>query len=103
MDDPLKPKPDAGRAGGERQMAQWELEALALREKTERLKALRLAREAAEGPAPAKKRSVGTRSGATKTAKGGTSPGRAAASAADKSIATLSDWLKMQEEQGRRR
>jgi hypothetical protein len=66
-------------------MADYEAEAVAMRAKTERLKALRLAREAEEAasapaPAPAKKKKT--------TAKGKTAKG------------TLSDWIKAREASG---
>lgn len=76
---------------GERPLARWELEAQALREKTERLKALRLARDGADKPAASS--STPKRSSAKTPAR--SKPG--------KSTATLADWLKTQEDQGRRR
>jgi hypothetical protein len=73
-------------ADGKAAMADYEAEAAALRAKTERLKALRLARDAAE-PAPPVKRAVPTKAKAGKKAK--------------RTSASLSDWLKDQEKGGR--
>jgi hypothetical protein len=75
-------------ADGKKAMAEYEAQAMSVRAKTERLRALRLAREAAEGTAPAKK-PVPTKQRAAKKA------GRA-------SSATLADWLNAQEKSGRR-
>jgi hypothetical protein len=72
---------------GKSALADYEAEAQAVRAKTERLKALRLAREAAE-PAPAPKRTVAKRTKSAKTAKG--------------TSATLSAWLQDQQKGGRR-
>jgi hypothetical protein len=71
---------------GKSAMADYEAEAQALRVKTERLRALRLAREAAE-PAPAPKRAVAKKTKAGKDAKG--------------TSATLSAWLSDQKNGGR--
>jgi hypothetical protein len=73
-------------ADGKKAMADYEAQAIAVRAKTERLRALRLAREAAEGPAAPKKPAAAKK----RSAKGG-----AAAS-------TLADWLDNQEKSGRR-
>jgi hypothetical protein len=83
-------------ADGRKAMADYEAEAVAVRAKTERLKALRLAKEATEGPTteadpqrpatPKKKSAKGAKGG--KGAKGASS--------------TLSDWLQSQEKGGRR-
>jgi hypothetical protein len=75
-------------ADGKKAMADYEAQAIAVRAKTERLRALRLAKEAVEGtggakrPAAAKKRSVTKAGGA--------------------SSSTLADWLNAQEKSGRR-
>ena len=69
-------------------MAEYEAAAAATRAKTERLRALRLAREAASPPAAAKKRK-------TAAAKKG-KPGSA------QSSGNLADWLDDQAKQGRR-
>lgn len=83
----------AGKPG----LMQYELDARTLREKTERLKALRMARAATEPAAeskPAKTRTAGSRTAVTK---GGKRPGKSA-----KSSASLSEWLKDQEALGRK-
>ena len=67
-------------------MAQYEAEARALREKTARLRELRLAREAAAGPIPGKK--------APAKKKSGKKPGKAE---------LLSAWLANQQKEGRAR
>lgn len=77
---------NAQRGHAKRPPADYELQAMAIRAKTERLKALRLARDAAEGPAaPKRLRPARPRSGAK---------GKATS-------ATLSDWLDAQEKAGR--
>jgi hypothetical protein len=68
-------------------MAEYEAAALATRAKTERLRALRLARDAATPQAPAKKR----KAAASKKGKSG----------GDQS-GNLADWLDEQAKQGRR-
>jgi hypothetical protein len=68
-------------------LAEYEAQAQAVRAKTERLRALRLAREAAE-PAAAAKRAVAGKAKAAKAAKG--------------TSASLSTWLKDQQNSGRR-
>jgi hypothetical protein len=68
-------------------MADYEASAAAIRAKTERLRALRLARDAASPPPPVKKRK------AAAAKKGGSS---------GKSSANLADWLDEQSKQGRR-
>jgi len=74
-------------ADGKAALADYEAQAAALRAKTERLRALRLAREAAQGPAPAKR----------------AASGKAKPLKRDKQTsATLSSWLKDQERGGRR-
>jgi len=74
-------------ADGKKAMADYEAQAIAVRAKTERLRALRLAREAAEGPVAPKKPAAAKKRPAKK--------GGAAAS-------TLADWLNNQEKSGRR-
>jgi len=69
-------------------MAEYEAEAIATRAKTERLRALRLAREAATPPAPAKKRKAAT--------------GKKAKSGDGQASGNLADWLDDQAKQGRR-
>lgn len=73
---------------GKKAMAEYEAAALAIRAKTERLRALRLAREAELArttPKPAAKRKAGAKTAAAKRASG-----------------TLSDWLDAQERGGHR-
>jgi hypothetical protein len=72
---------------GKNALAEYEAKAQAIRAKTERLRALRLAREAAE-PAPAPKRAPSGRAKSAKTAKG--------------TPTTLSAWLQDQQKGGRR-
>jgi hypothetical protein len=69
-------------------MAEYEAAAAATRAKTERLRALRLAREAASPPAAAKKR----KTAAAKKGKSGSA----------QSSGNLADWLDDQAKQGRR-
>jgi hypothetical protein len=72
---------------GKKAMLDYEAEAAAVRAKTERLRALRLARDAAMPPAPAKGRSASTKK-AVKAPKAKPRP--------------LSDWLEEQRKDGRR-
>jgi hypothetical protein len=72
---------------GKKAMLDYEAEAAAVRAKTERLRAARLAREAATPPAPAKGRTASTKK-AAKTPKAKPRP--------------LSDWLDEQRKDGRR-
>jgi hypothetical protein len=74
---------------GKKAMAEYEAAAIAIRAKTERLKALRLAREAEVAKAAPKK--VAKKKAGTKTA-----------GAKGKAAGTLSDWLDAQERGGRR-
>src|SRR5262249_56814503 len=76
-----------GPADGRKAVADYEAEAAAIRAKTERLKALRLAKEAAEGTAAPKR--------AEPVSRRATRRGKAPS-------ATLSEWLKDQERGGRR-
>ena len=69
-------------------MAEYEAAAIATRAKTERLRALRLAREAATPPPPAKKR----KATAAKKGKSGSA----------QSSAKLAEWLDEQAKEGRR-
>jgi hypothetical protein len=79
----------SGPAGG-KAVPQHEIDAQAAREKMARLRALRLAQEAANGTT-AKPASSGKRTGSKKS--GG--------KAAEKSV-SLSDWLTTQQKEGRR-
>ena len=87
-------RPKHERAGA-RTVPQYEADAEAIREKTERLRALRLARDAANGATAAK----------TSTSKATTSKGTAAkkqkSTPSDKK-ASLSEWLAAQQKEGRR-
>jgi hypothetical protein len=81
---------NARAADGKKAAAEYEAQAAALRVKTERLKALRLAKEAAEGSAsPNKIASPKTFTKAPRRSKSKRASG------------TLSDWLKDQERGGR--
>jgi hypothetical protein len=74
---------------GKKAMSEYEAERVAIRAKTERLRALRLARDAAAAPveaAPVKK--APAKKAPAKKAKG--------------KAASLSDWLKVEEGSGRR-
>jgi hypothetical protein len=76
---------------GKKAMLDYEAQATALRLKTEKLRAQRLAREAAMPPAPAKKSSKSGASKSTKSAKAKKVKGQ-----------PLSDWLDGQEKDGHR-
>jgi hypothetical protein len=93
--------PDSFKDKRGKALSQLEQDAHALHEKTARLRELRLAHEAANGPArpasqpvaarkPAK--SGGSKSGSAKSGKSGRSKDRG----------SLADWLATQENQGRR-
>jgi hypothetical protein len=73
---------------GKRAMTQYESDSIAVREKMARLKALRLARDAANGgpPAPARKSAKAKKSGKPEK----------------RSTGNLADWLKDRENSGRR-
>ncbi|NVO14896.1 MAG: hypothetical protein HXX10_12745 [Rhodoplanes sp.] len=90
MSDRPKDRQDGNKAG----MPSYEREAQALREKTERLRALRLARDGAETVAPA-----ASGAGGPAKARGGKAPARGKSA---KASGSLSDWLKTQQDQGRR-
>jgi hypothetical protein len=76
---------------GKNALAEYEAQQAAVRAKTERLRALRLAREAA-APPPAPKR----------TATGKARTGKSAKGSAKGSPESLSSWLKDQQNSGRR-
>lgn len=89
------------RQDGKQTVPGYEREAQAMREKTERLRALRLARDGADQPAASAVSSAGAKSGT----KAGAKPKSAKAPArgkASKASGSLSDWLKTQQDQGRR-
>lgn len=71
---------------GKKAMLDYEAQAAALRAKTEKLRAMRLARDAAEPPVPAKKK---------------TSPVKKSAKASKAKPRPLSDWLDDQRKDGR--
>jgi hypothetical protein len=71
---------------GKKAMSEYEANAVATRAKTERLRALRLARDAAEEKAPAKRAASAKKKPAKK----------------EKESATLTGWLKDQQGGGRR-
>jgi hypothetical protein len=94
-------KIDAAQAGfkklmrdqdGKKAMSEYEAEAAAVRAKTTRLKALRLARDAAEGKAAP---DAGVR-----RSEAPASPGKAPAKRTKKPTGTLSGWLKDREDSG---
>lgn len=76
---------------GKKAMADYEAQAIALRARTERLRALRLAKEAAEGKTPPKRAAAPRKKAAVKKE-----------SKAVASSATLAQWLNDQEKSGRR-
>jgi hypothetical protein len=76
---------------GKAALAEYEAQAAAVRAKTERLRALRLAREAATPPAAPKR-----------TASGKARAGKSAKGSAAGSSENLSAWLKDQQNSGRR-
>jgi hypothetical protein len=77
-------------ADGKKAMLDYEAEAAALRARTEKLRAMRLAREAAAPPPPPKK------TAAKKTAS------KKSAKASKEKSRPLSDWLDEQRKDGRR-
>jgi hypothetical protein len=79
---------------GKKAMSEYEAQAAAIRAKTERLRALRLARDAALEAAPATAKSPGTK--VTRVKK---QPARKK----NGTGASLSEWLDAQEQSGRRR
>ena len=79
---------------GKKAMSEYEAEAAAIRAKTERLRALRLARDAALEAAPASAKSPGAKAPEAK---------KQSAKKKNKTSANLSDWLNTQEASGRRR
>jgi hypothetical protein len=89
-------------ADGKKAMLDYEAEAAAVRARTEKLRALRLARDAAAPPAQPKPL-VRKRSAQTANAAAGRSAGTAAGRAKAKPKAQpLSDWLDQQKKDGRR-
>lgn len=84
---PKATRPDDGKKA----MADYEAQAAAVRAKTERLRALRLAREAADGPAAPKKIAVAR-----------TASQKSPRSKRKRPSGSLSEWLKDQERGGHR-
>ncbi|MGA8294789.1 MAG: hypothetical protein WB820_20355 [Rhodoplanes sp.] len=80
---------------GKKAMSEYEAEAAAIRAKTERLRALRLARDAALEAAPS--------SSAKSPGAEPTGAKKKSAKKKNKTSANLSDWLNAQEASGRRR
>lgn len=80
-------------------MAEYEAQAIAIREKTERLRALRLAREAELGALAPKKPKAAVRKTVAKP--GGRGAGKTRA-ANKPGSSTLADWLDEQDRSGRR-
>jgi hypothetical protein len=93
--------PDSLKDKRGKSMSQLEQDAQALHEKTARLRELRLAHEAVNGPAkPApQSRSVVARKPAGTSKSGG---GKSGKSGKTKDRGSLADWLTTQENQGRR-
>lgn len=77
---------------GKKAMAEYEANAEAVRAKTEKLRALRLARDAANPPAPPK--AAKAKSTGTKSATGTKSKSKKA------DAGKLSDWIKKQQDSG---
>jgi hypothetical protein len=86
-------------ADGRQAMADYEAQAAAVRAKTERLRALRLAREATQPPAAAKRAPSKSAGGTTSGAKSGSTSG---GKKGKRSAPSLSQWLSDQEKGGRR-
>ena len=94
---------------GKKAMSEYEAEGIAIRARTERLKALRLAKEAAEPPvvkavkAPAKGAAKGaSKTGASKTGAGKAAAPKKKAAKPKKDKSTLSAWLDGEATDGRR-
>ncbi len=86
-------------ADGKKAMAEYEASAAATRSKTERLRALRLAKEAVEGPAVAAK--SGTKSGTKAGTKSGAAkPAKKAAKGKGVASGNLASWVKSQKDGG---
>ena len=82
-------------ADGKKAMAEYEANAEAVRAKTEKLRALRLARDAAMAPAATAAKAAKAKSAGTKS-----SGGKSAKSKKD-DAGKLSDWIKSQQDSGR--
>lgn len=86
-------------------MAEYEAQAVAIREKTARLRALRLAREAEMAASTPQKRAPAVRKSTTGSAstssRSGSTTGKRG-KAEKRSTGTLADWLTQQDRSGRR-
>lgn len=89
---------------GKKAMAEYEAQAIAIREKTERLRALRLAREAELGSSVQPKAKAAVKRSAVKPAGAGSRKAGAGRSGRGEkpSNTTLADWLDEQDRSGRR-
>ncbi|MDB5598726.1 MAG: hypothetical protein JWN71_770 [Xanthobacteraceae bacterium] len=84
---------------GRKAMTEYESEAAATRAKTERLRALRLARDAAGIPPPAKPKAA--KKAAAGTTKAGTAKKAPAKKKSKKETSTLSEWMDNERKDGR--
>jgi hypothetical protein len=85
---------------GRKAMSEYESEAAATRAKTERLRALRLARDAAGIPPPAKPKPAAKKA-ATGVKKAGTAKKAPAKKKSKKETSTLSEWMDNERKDGR--
>jgi hypothetical protein len=85
---------------GRKAMSEYESEAAATRAKTERLRALRLARDAAGIPPPAKPKAAAKKA-ATGVKKAGTAKKAPAKKKSKKETSTLSEWMDNERKDGR--
>jgi hypothetical protein len=83
---------------GRKAMSEYESEAAATRAKTERLRALRLARDAAGIPPPAKPKAAAKKATGTKA---GTAKKAPAKKKSKKETSTLSEWMDNERKDGR--
>jgi hypothetical protein len=84
---------------GRKAMTEYESEAAATRAKTERLRALRLARDAAGIPPPAKPKAA--KKAAAGTTKAGAAKKAPAKKKSKKETSTLSEWMDNERKDGR--
>lgn len=84
---------------GRKAMSEYESEAAATRAKTERLRALRLARDAAGIPPPAKPKAAAKKAAAG--TKAGTAKKAPAKKKSKKETSTLSEWMDNERKDGR--
>lgn len=88
---------------GRKAMSEYEAEAIATRAKTERLRALRLARDAAGIPPPAKPKATAKKAAGTAkkaTAKKATTK-KSSAKATAQAASTLAEWIDNERKDGR--